>query len=168
MDNYVQPGHSIEYSNSGSAIASGAVVAVLDRCGIALTDIAATTGVGTVNLSGVYTLTKDNDEAIAQGEMLYFDASDSTVTKTAAGNTPIGVAHEAATETSTSMKVRLCEHPKRAAVVAYTAGTNLVGVDGAGSNAAPLTGTETRLDAIDTAIAAIITSLKNAGLMKNA
>ncbi len=53
----------------------------------------------------------------------------------------------------------------QAAVVSYTAGTNLVGVDGTGSNAAPLAGTETRLDAIDTALAAILTSLKNAGLM---
>jgi len=156
MDNYVQPGHSIEYSNSGSAITSGSVVTLLDRCGIALTDIAATTGVGTVNLSGVYTLAKDNDEAIAQGEMLYFDSSDSTVTKTAAGNTPIGVAHEAATETSTSMKVRLCEHPKRAANVAAL---------GQDISAAYV---EAEVQAISTKVDAILTALKNAGLMKNA
>lgn len=53
----------------------------------------------------------------------------------------------------------------QSAVVAYTAGTNLVGVDGAGSNAAPLAGTETRLDAIDVALAAIIAALQAAGLM---
>jgi predicted RecA/RadA family phage recombinase len=156
MDNFVQPGHSVEYSNSGSAIESGDVVVMGDRCGVALTDIAATTGTGTVNLSGVYTLAKDNDEAISQGAMLYFDSSDSTVTATAAGNTPIGVAHEAATETSTSCKVRLVEHPKRAANVAA------LSQDISG------TYSEAEVQAISTKVDAILTALKNAGIMKNA
>lgn len=52
-----------------------------------------------------------------------------------------------------------------ASAVSFSAGSNLTGVDGAGSNAAPLAGTETRLDAIDTAIAAIIANLQAAGLM---
>jgi hypothetical protein len=43
--------------------------------------------------------------------------------------------------------------------------TNLVGVDGTGSNAAPLVGTEARLDAIEAKIDAVITALINAGLM---
>lgn len=53
----------------------------------------------------------------------------------------------------------------QAAVVAAITSTNLTGVDGTGSNAAPLAGTETRLDAIESKINAILTALKNAGLM---
>jgi len=53
----------------------------------------------------------------------------------------------------------------QAATVAAITSTNLVGVDGTGSNAAPLAGTETRLDAIETKINAVLTALKAAGLM---
>ena len=43
--------------------------------------------------------------------------------------------------------------------------SNLVGVDGTGSNAAPLVGTEARLDAIEAKIDAVIAALIAAGLM---
>jgi hypothetical protein len=43
---------------------------------------------------------------------------------------------------------------------------NLVGVDGTGSNAAPLTETEGRLDALEAKLNAVIVALKSAGLMK--
>jgi len=52
-----------------------------------------------------------------------------------------------------------------AAAVANITSTNLVGVDGTGSNAAPLAGTETRLDAIESKINAILAALRAAGLM---
>jgi hypothetical protein len=54
-----------------------------------------------------------------------------------------------------------------AAAVAFSAGANLVGVDGAGSNAAPLAGTETRLDAAETAVRNLIVALQVAGLMES-
>lgn len=53
----------------------------------------------------------------------------------------------------------------QAAAVADITSTNLVGVDGTGSNAAPLAGTETRLDAIEAKINAMLASLRAAGLM---
>jgi hypothetical protein len=53
----------------------------------------------------------------------------------------------------------------QAAAVADITSSNLVGVDGTGSNAAPLAGTETRLDAIESKINAILAALKAAGLM---
>lgn len=53
----------------------------------------------------------------------------------------------------------------QAASVAAITSVNLVGVDGVGSNAAPLAGTETRLDAIESKINAVIAALKAAGLM---
>lgn len=54
---------------------------------------------------------------------------------------------------------------KAAAVAAIGATSNLVGVDGTGSNAAPLVGTEARLDAIEAKVDAVIAALKAAGLM---
>lgn len=50
-------------------------------------------------------------------------------------------------------------------VAAMGSTTNLTGVDGTGSNAAPLAGTESRLDAIEAKIDAILSSLKAAGVM---
>jgi capsid protein len=52
-----------------------------------------------------------------------------------------------------------------AANVANITSSNLVGVDGTGSNAAPLAGTETRLDAIETKINAILAAMQAAGQM---
>jgi predicted RecA/RadA family phage recombinase len=167
MTNFVQAGEIMEYNNSGSAIESGDVVVIGNRVGIAIVDIAATSGVGSVLMEGVFSLSKDPDEAFSQGDDLFYDSSDDTFTKTATGNKYAGYAFEASASDATSCKVKLQPGPKQAAIVAYSAGSNLVGVDGAGSNAAPLAGTETRLDAIDTAIAALIASMKAAGLMSN-
>lgn len=80
------------------------------------------------------------------------------------------------TELKRSLQVALCgkrqaDELESAALnvagvaVPYTSGSNLVGVDGTGSNAAPLAGTEARLDALDTALQALLTSLRNAGVI---
>lgn len=53
----------------------------------------------------------------------------------------------------------------QAAHVANITSANLVGVDGTGSNAAPLAGTETRLDALEAKVNAILAALQAAGLM---
>lgn len=50
------------------------------------------------------------------------------------------------------------------AVSAMAASTNLVGVDGTGSNAFPLTNAETRLDAIDAKLIAVINAIPQAGV----
>lgn len=50
-------------------------------------------------------------------------------------------------------------------IAALGATVNLVGVDGTGSNAAPLVETEARLDAIEAKIDATLAALKTAGLM---
>ena len=56
-------------------------------------------------------------------------------------------------------------NPQAAAIAAIGVTSNLVGVDGTGSNAAPLVGTESRLDAIEAKVDAVIAALKTAGLM---
>jgi len=167
---YVQEGETIEYANAGAAILSGAVVAIGNQVGVAEVDIAATTGSGSVQMCGVFSLAKVGSQAWAQGDLVFWDKTNLRFTKTASSDADLaaGIAWEAvgsgAGETTGKVKL-LSAAGRKAAIVAYSAGTNLVGVDGTGSNAAPLTGTETRLDDIDTAIAAIITALKNAGLM---
>lgn len=56
-------------------------------------------------------------------------------------------------------------NPQAAAVAALGVTADLVGVDGTGSNAAPLVETEARLDAIEAKIDAVIAALVAAGLM---
>jgi len=73
--NYKQKGNTLEYSNTGSAISSGDVVTVGDLLGIAETDIAATTGVGTVAIEGVFEVACNSADVITQGQILDWDAS---------------------------------------------------------------------------------------------
>jgi hypothetical protein len=56
-------------------------------------------------------------------------------------------------------------NPVAGTIAAIGVTSNLVGVDGAGSNAAPLAGTEARLDVIEAKVDALIASLKAAGMM---
>lgn len=116
MKNYVQPGHKMAYTNAGSAISSGDVVSLGNRIAIADTDIAATTGVGTVSLEGVYSLPAETDTAFAQGDALYWSSGE--LTKTAAGGVYAGIAHEDKLQASAVGYVRLQPHPKVMAKVA--------------------------------------------------
>ena len=97
------PVQTLEYTNSGSAISSGDVVAFTGFCGIALEDIAATTGVGTVNVGGCEAeVTAETGVAWSVGDKIYWDGSEAT--KTSTSNTPMGictVAKASATATGT-------------------------------------------------------------------
>ena len=90
--NFVQDGDVLTYANTGSAIASGAVVAIGSLIGIALTDIAATSGTGPVQIEGVFTVPKATGSAWTQGCKLNWDAS--------AGKFDIGTATPAAGDVS--------------------------------------------------------------------
>jgi predicted RecA/RadA family phage recombinase len=165
--NFIQCGDTLEYANSsGSTITAGSVVVIGSLAGVALNDIPDGES-GTVMVEGVFKLTKVTGTAFSQGDELFWDSGNTRLNKTATDK-PIGTAHEAAGSSDTTAMVKLYGRGNgtaTAAVVTFSAGSNLSGVDGTGSNAAPLAGTETRLDALDTAVAAILTSLKNAGLM---
>lgn len=58
-------------------------------------------------------------------------------------------------------------NPQAASVAAIGSTSDLVGTDGSGGagDAAPLAGTESRLDAVEAKIDAVIAALKSAGLM---
>lgn len=73
---FQQEGETINYSNSGSAIAAGSVVAIGHMIGIALVDIAATTGTGAVAIEGVFSgIPKVTAAVFVQGEKLLWDTS---------------------------------------------------------------------------------------------
>ncbi len=55
----------------------------------------------------------------------------------------------------------------QAAYVANVSNATLTGVDGTGSNAAPLTGTQSQLNALGNKVNAILAALIAAGLMKS-
>ncbi len=105
--NYIQPGDVVNYQNSGSAIASGAVVKMGTLVGVALADIAATTGIGPVAVEGVFLAAKETGTAWAQGDALYWDATNSKFTKTSAGNTFSGYAFEPALSADATGYIKL-------------------------------------------------------------
>ena len=115
---YIGPGETVDYANAGSAISSGDVVvmgaATTGGCcvGIALTDIAATTGVGAVAITGVFTMTKKSAAVILQGDTVNWDASTSDVDDNAAtaatGDVEnFGIATEAAGNGVVTVNVKL-------------------------------------------------------------
>jgi predicted RecA/RadA family phage recombinase len=108
MKNFVQPGHVMEYVNAGAAIASGDVVAFPWGCGIATGDIAATTGVGSLAVSGVFSLKKEAALVIAQGDIVYWDDTANEVDKTSSNN-KLGYAFKAALAGDANVDVKLVE-----------------------------------------------------------
>ncbi len=183
MTNFIQDGETLEYSNSGSAIAAGDVVVVGKLVGIAATDIAATTGVGTVCIEGVFNVPKNTSLAITQGDQLFWDADPGEVTKTAT-DYPMGTAHEAAASDATTVNVKLAaggdSTPQAAVVAALTDNSGGAAADGTiaaitltePANLAAQTVINAQLAAavkeLATKVNAIITALKDAGLMASA
>ncbi|MFY9995060.1 MAG: capsid cement protein [Leclercia sp.] len=105
MKTYVQDGHTIDVTNSGSAvIVSGTPVAVGDVLAVVVADIAVG-GTGTGITSGVVHLPKLSTDNIPQGKTLNF--KDGKVQIDATGATPAGKAWEAAAASSTMVAVRL-------------------------------------------------------------
>jgi predicted RecA/RadA family phage recombinase len=111
--NFKAVGNSIQYANIGTAKTSGSVVIVGHLVGIAETDIAATTGVGTVAVEGVYEVVCDSADVITVGMKLDWDASASkfvdAIGSAASGDNENGVvAVTAAPGGVTAVNVKLC------------------------------------------------------------
>lgn len=110
--NYKGVGNTIQYANTGTAKTSGQVVIVGQLVGIAETDIAATTGVGTVNIEGEYEVACNSADVITVGMLLDWDASASefvdAIGSAASGDNENGVvAVTAAGSGVTTVKVKL-------------------------------------------------------------
>jgi predicted RecA/RadA family phage recombinase len=105
--NYIECGDVINFQNAGSAITSGSGVKIGALVGIALVDIAATSGQGNVAIEGVFKVAKATGAAWAQGDQLYWDDTAKNFNKTSSGNTPAGHAFEPAVTGDTVGYIRL-------------------------------------------------------------
>ena len=79
MDNYVQEGEILQFTNTGTAISSGDPVMMGNIPGVAVTDIAATTGVGSVQIKGVFNLSvvgadDSGNVAVALFDDIFYDS----------------------------------------------------------------------------------------------
>lgn len=110
---YRGEGLRIRYSNSGSAISSGDIVDIGGFIGVAVDDIAATSGTGALDITGEHSLTCASADVIGVGERLFYDSNAEALTLdpgrdgVRTGNTPAGVAVTAAGDGTTTVKVRL-------------------------------------------------------------
>jgi predicted RecA/RadA family phage recombinase len=109
MNTWKRTGHRRPYTNTGSAIAAGDVKVMGTEIGVAVTDIAATTGTGEMSVSGVHTLAAASGQAWAIGATLYW--SGTALTSTASGNTAAGKADAAKVSAATTADVLLNGRP---------------------------------------------------------
>lgn len=94
MLGYFKSGDQIDYTNTSTAITAGSAVRIGKIVGIAVNDIAATTGIGPVQVKGVVKVTKAASQAWTQGQAVYWDGTE--FTSTGGGNYYAGVAALAA------------------------------------------------------------------------
>ena len=103
---HVAPGATMPYTNTGVAIiAKDTVVAFGGMIGITLGAIAVG-ATGELAISEVWTLPKDNNLAITQGDQLYWDTVNDEVDKTNT-NVPCGKAYNSALLAGTEIQVLL-------------------------------------------------------------
>ena len=107
MKNYIQDGTRMKYTNTGTAITSGSGVLVGTKLGVAVADIAATTGTGALCMKGVVNLPKLSTDVVAQGAALYWDDTNKRLTVTATSNTYAGYACKAAGNGVTTVDIDL-------------------------------------------------------------
>ena len=102
---FVQPGEVINYT-AGANIASGQVVLMGVRIGVALTAIA-NGSTGPVQVTGVFAIAKLSTDVVAQGAALYWDNTNSRLTTTASGNTLAGYATAAAGNGAATVNIKI-------------------------------------------------------------
>lgn|GEM_PF-5698359 len=116
MNTFSNRGNRINFTNTGSAISAGDIVIVRSGtagvCGIAVTDIAATTGTGQLEIGGVHALTAVTG-ALAYGALVYRGTL-GTVTGTSTSGTLLGYVVAAKTTASTTAFVLVNANPASA------------------------------------------------------
>lgn len=109
MNNYKQPGEIIDWVNgTGAAVASGALVKIGTKVGVAVGDIAIG-ATGSVRVWGVAEVPRLTTDATTQGEALYLDNTNHRVTEDAASGANIyaGYAFTAAAATVPTVLLKL-------------------------------------------------------------
>lgn len=105
MKNAVSHGNVIPFTPT-AAVASGAMVRVGSRVGVAVTAIAANTE-GAVQMVGEFTITKLQTDVVAQGALLYWDDTNKRLTTTVGSNTLAGFATKAASASETTVNIKI-------------------------------------------------------------
>lgn len=105
MRNFIQPGKTLTMPAPAGGVVSGALIIIGKIFGVAATT-AAETEPFDLDTGGVYELPKTAAEAWAAGDEVYATAG-GVITKTASGNTKVGVAAAPAANPSGSGAVRL-------------------------------------------------------------
>jgi predicted RecA/RadA family phage recombinase len=160
VKNFIQPGDVYNYANSsGSTITSGSPVLIGSSVGVAARDIPNNES-GPVNMSGVYLLAKVGSQAWAQGDLVFWDHTNSRFTKTASSDADVaaGEAFEVAGSGAGVVTgyVKLIPGMGRKGVAVATIAT------ADGSDAAT---TQALANANKAAFNLLLTSLRNAGLI---
>lgn len=104
--NFVQKGEVINFVTNG-AVVSGAVVKINDLIGIAQTAASASGQTITVALEGVFNVKVKAADVVAQGNPLYWDATNSEMTLTETDNTFAGYAFTASAASVSSVHIKL-------------------------------------------------------------
>ena len=105
MKNFIELGKKMPFT-AAAAITSGDLVLVGIVVGIAESTYAQADTNCILNLSGVFEVPKEAD-VIAQGDKLYFNAANKTVTTTSSTNKVVGFAWTAAGSGDATVQVRL-------------------------------------------------------------
>ena len=107
MKNKIAEGKSlIDTNGTGRAIASGDLVKVGAKVGVAAVDIA-NGATGTVVMDGVFEVTKQGTLVITQGDLLYLDATSGQLDKTDTSQTLAGYAYASEVSAATTVQVVL-------------------------------------------------------------
>jgi len=104
---FKKKGDRINYTNAGAALSSGDVVVIGSFIGVCLTDIAATTGTGELDITGVHTLAAITTSAFTVGQQLYWDATNEVLTNVSSGNTKAGMCAAAKAKATATADVKL-------------------------------------------------------------
>ena len=105
MKNAVSSGNVIPYT-AGADLASGAVVLVGTKVGVATSSIA-NGSAGSIQVTGVFSIAKLSTDVVAQGAALYWDNTNKRLTVTASGNTYAGWATAAAGNGATTVNAKI-------------------------------------------------------------
>lgn len=105
MKNEIAAGRRLTVT-AAAAITGGQFVVKGSAFGVASSTVAI--GEQTeLQLGGVFNLPKETGTAWTQGDVIYWDATNSRMTKTSSGNTKVGVAYDDAASAATTGNVRL-------------------------------------------------------------
>lgn len=108
MKNFIQYGDNVEFTASAD-VASGAFVLLSAALFGFATSAVANGASGVLKTKGIFEYAKNSAEAWDVGDVVYWDATNKVFTKTASGNTKVGVAVLAAANPSAIGRLRLFE-----------------------------------------------------------